>query len=87
MLKGSKMSKININKIDHTNSYRANIIDRLLSKKVDFGGETAWDAFNFQYSMDKIEPLNSIISPQLVNNYQRIFQFLWKIKRIEHILK
>ena len=38
MLKGSKMSKINNSKIDHTNSYRANIIDRLLSKKVDFGG-------------------------------------------------
>lgn len=87
MLKGSKVL-INNKKqqINFDNSYRSNILDRLLSKKVDFA-ETAWDAFNFQYSMDRIEPLYSILTPDLVENYQRIFQFLWKIKRIEHILK
>ncbi len=49
----SNISNNSKNKIDFDNSYRANIIERLLAKKVDFG-ENAWDSFNFQYSMDKI---------------------------------
>ena len=51
MLKGSKLSAVNNKKqINYENSYRANVLDRLISKKVDFA-ETAWDAFNFQYSL------------------------------------
>ena len=73
-------------KIRLENSYRSNIVDRLLAKKLDFG-ETAWDSFNFQYSMDKIEPLFSVITPEFVNNYQKIFHFLWKLKRVEQLLK
>lgn len=86
MINPTKISINNKKEINFDNSYRANIIDRLLAKKVDFA-ETAWDSFNFQYSMEKIEPIYSILSPDLVENYQRIFQFLWKIKKIEQILK
>ncbi len=62
MLKASKLSVNNKKEINFDNSYRANIIDRLLAKKVDFA-DNAWDSFNFQYSMDKIEPIYSILSP------------------------
>lgn len=37
MTNQSKISTANKKKITYNNSYKANIIDRLLAKKVDFG--------------------------------------------------
>ena len=37
--------------------------------------------------MDRIEPLFSVINPDFIKNYQKIFHFLWKIKRVEQLLK
>lgn len=69
-----------------TYSYRENVVARLLAKKVDYGSE-GWDVFNLQYSIERIEPIQTILSPEATRNYQKIFNFLWKVKRIEQSLK
>jgi hypothetical protein len=67
-------------------SYKSNIINRLLAKKIEYG-DSSWDCFNFQYAMDKIEPLYCILTPESYLNYQKIFHSLWRVKRVEQNLK
>ncbi|TXI93527.1 MAG: hypothetical protein E6Q33_03185 [Neisseriales bacterium] len=31
--------------------------------------------------------MNTIVSPESILNYQKIFHFLWKVKRVEQSLK
>ncbi len=65
-------------------SYRDAILYRLLAKKIDYGtGGEGWDCFNLQYSLEKIEPMQALLSPEIMMNYQKIFFFLWRTKQIE----
>lgn len=67
---------------------RAGQAERLLAKKVDYGsGSEGWDCFNLQYSLERIEPVVTLLSPESMMNYQKIFYFLWRIKQIEENLK
>ena len=64
--------------------YRRGIVERLLAKKIEYGGGSeGWDCFNFQYSLQGVEPLLVVLSPEVMMNYQKIFRFLWRIKQIE----
>ena len=63
-------------------------MDRLLAKKIDYGsGVEGWDCFNLQYSLEQLEPMQTLLSPEIMMNYQKIFFFLWKIKQIQDITK
>ena len=65
-------------------SYLKGIVQRLLAKKIEYGGGSeGWDCFNFQYSLLNVEPLQVVLPPEIMMNYQKIFSFLWKVKQIE----
>ncbi|KAJ3321967.1 Gamma-tubulin complex component 3 [Boothiomyces sp. JEL0866] len=61
-----------------------------LQKRLDIrpsevhGGEKGWDIFALDYSIE--HPLNTIFTPQLMHIYQKLFIFLWKLKRVHHLL-
>lgn len=46
-------------------------------------GDTGWDIFVMEYMIES--PLTVVFSKQLLQNYQSLFFFFWKIKRLEFI--
>ncbi|TDH65446.1 hypothetical protein CCR75_004048 [Bremia lactucae] len=46
--------------------------------------ETGWDIFCLHYNLQA--PVNSVIPATSIFQYQQIFSFLWRMKRIEHSL-
>ncbi|CCI48015.1 unnamed protein product [Albugo candida] len=47
-------------------------------------GETGWDIFSLHYKLTS--PINSVIDDAAMLDYQRIFHFLWRLKRVEYLL-
>ena len=43
-----------------------------------------WDIFSLYYKVGP--PLNTIITQDLMKNYLRIFNFLWRLKRVDSSL-
>ncbi len=43
-----------------------------------------WDVFSLDYHVDV--PLNTVLTPEVMNKYLKIFNFLWRMKRVEHSL-
>jgi hypothetical protein len=69
-------------------TFRGAVLDRLLAKKIDYGsGPEGWDCFNLQYSLEQLEPMQALLSPEIMMNYQKIFFLLWHIKRIQELTK
>lgn len=38
------------------------------------------------YRVNDLSPLSTIFTEDIMNNYKKIFNFLWRLKRIEHSL-
>jgi len=47
-------------------------------------GDTGWDIFSLFYRVEA--PVTTVISAQMMKGYLRIFNFLWRVKRVEHSL-
>ncbi|XP_073045815.1 LOW QUALITY PROTEIN: gamma-tubulin complex component 3-like [Primulina eburnea] len=47
-------------------------------------GDRGWDVFSLEY--DARVPLNTVFTESVMSRYLRIFNFLWKLRRIEHAL-
>ncbi|PNS19072.1 hypothetical protein CAC42_1808 [Sphaceloma murrayae] len=47
-------------------------------------GEIGWDVFTLEYRMDS--PLDVVVGPWAQKQYLKIFNFLWRIKRVEFTL-
>lgn len=47
-------------------------------------GDSGWDIFALEYHVDS--PLTTILSPTTMQAYQKLFSFLWRVKRTEHML-
>lgn len=47
-------------------------------------GDTGWEVFSLDYRIE--EPLNTVFNERAMLAYLRIFNFLWRVKRIEHML-
>ena len=47
-------------------------------------GEIGWDVFTLEYRMDS--PLDVVVGPWAQKQYLKIFNFLWRIKRVEFSL-
>lgn len=47
-------------------------------------GDTGWDIFSLHYKLTS--PVNTVINEAAMMQYQRIFHFLWRLKRVEHAL-
>ncbi|XP_019165844.1 PREDICTED: gamma-tubulin complex component 3 isoform X2 [Ipomoea nil] len=61
------------------------ILDRLRVKMMPHNpGDRGWDVFSLEY--DARVPLNTILSESVMARYLRIFNFLWRLKRVEHAL-
>ena len=47
-------------------------------------GDNGWDIFSLDYKIDT--PINTVLNAKNMKQYLRIFNFLWRIKRVEHAL-
>ncbi|GES99979.1 gamma-tubulin complex component 3 homolog [Rhizophagus clarus] len=47
-------------------------------------GDLGWDVFSLDYHVDS--PINTIFTPQEMQRYLKLFNFLWRLKRVEHDL-
>jgi gamma-tubulin complex component 3 len=47
-------------------------------------GDSGWDIFSLDYRVDC--PLSTILTPDVMKEYLRIFNFLWRLKRVDHSL-
>lgn len=46
--------------------------------------DLGWDVFTLDYHVDS--PINTVLSPPTMNQYLRVFNFLWRLKRVEYTL-
>ncbi|XP_010917258.1 gamma-tubulin complex component 3 [Elaeis guineensis] len=61
------------------------ILDRLKVKMMDHGdGDRGWDVFSLEY--DARVPLDTVFTASVMKRYLKIFNYLWKLKRVEHAL-
>ncbi|XP_064936089.1 gamma-tubulin complex component 3-like [Musa acuminata AAA Group] len=61
------------------------ILDRLKVKMMDHSdGDRGWDVFSLEY--DARVPLDTVFTASVMKKYLKIFNFLWKLKRVEHAL-
>lgn len=44
-------------------------------------GEIGWDVFTLRYKVDP--PIDTVLDSDTMINYFKVFQYLWKLKRIE----
>lgn len=47
-------------------------------------GEIGWDVFTLEYKVDS--PIDTVLDPEAMIKYLKLFNHLWKIKRIENTL-
>ncbi|XWS66468.1 hypothetical protein CRYUN_Cryun05aG0202200 [Craigia yunnanensis] len=61
------------------------VLDRLRVKIMPHGtGDRGWDVFSLEY--DARVPLDTVFTESVMSRYLRIFNFLWKLRRVEHAL-
>uniref|UniRef100_A0ACD5Y1T9 Uncharacterized protein n=2 Tax=Avena sativa TaxID=4498 RepID=A0ACD5Y1T9_AVESA len=61
------------------------ILDRIKVKMMDHGdGDRGWDVFSLEY--DARVPLDTVFTASVMKMYLKIFNFLWKLKRVDHSL-
>ncbi|EPY50524.1 gamma tubulin complex Spc98/GCP3 subunit Alp6 [Schizosaccharomyces cryophilus OY26] len=61
------------------------ILKRLDARLLELShGEVGWDVFTLEYKVDS--PINVIITPYCSRQYLKMFNFLWRLKRIEFVL-
>ncbi|KAL4587567.1 hypothetical protein LXL04_000439 [Taraxacum kok-saghyz] len=61
------------------------VLDRLRVKMMPHKtGDRGWDVFSLDY--DARIPLNTVFTGSIMAKYLRIFNFLWKLRRVEHAL-
>lgn len=61
------------------------ILDRLRVKMMPHNtGDRGWDVFSLDY--DARIPLDTVFTESVMMRYLRIFNFLWKLRRVEHAL-
>ncbi|KAI5063621.1 hypothetical protein GOP47_0022168 [Adiantum capillus-veneris] len=61
------------------------ILDRLRVKMMPYNsGDRGWDVFSLEYTLR--DPLNTIFTEAVMASYLKIFNFLWRLKRVEHAL-
>lgn len=61
------------------------ILDRLRVKMMPHGtGDRGWDVFSLEY--DARVPLDTVFTESVMARYLKVFNFLWKLRRVEHAL-
>ena len=58
------------------------ILRRLDARMLELShGEIGWDVFTLEYKVDA--PLDVIVTPYCAREYLKVFNFLWRVKRVE----
>jgi gamma-tubulin complex component 3 len=61
------------------------VLRRLDARMLELShGEIGWDVFTLEYRIDS--PLDVIVTPWASKQYLKVFNFLWRIKRVEFAL-
>ncbi|KAF2163709.1 hypothetical protein M409DRAFT_68304 [Zasmidium cellare ATCC 36951] len=61
------------------------VLRRLDARMLELShGEIGWDVFTLEYRVDS--PLDVIVTPWANKHYLKVFNFLWRIKRVEFAL-
>jgi hypothetical protein len=47
-------------------------------------GDSGWDVFTLDYHIDG--PIATVLTPQVMHEYMKLFTFLWRLKRVEFAL-
>lgn len=47
-------------------------------------GEIGWDVFSLEYKVDA--PIDTVLDPASMEKYLKLFNYLWKLKRVEGAL-
>ena len=64
----------------------ADVLDRLRVRMMAHvgGEEQGWDVFSLEYTVTP--PLTTVFTEAAMGKYLRVFNFLWRLKRVEHSL-
>jgi gamma-tubulin complex component 3 len=58
------------------------ILRRLDARMLELShGEIGWDVFTLEYKVDA--PLDVVVTPYCARQYLKVFNFLWRVKRVE----
>jgi gamma-tubulin complex component 3 len=49
-------------------------------------GEKGWEIFMLDYRVNDSSVLRTIFSEEIMNDYIKFFNFLWRLKKVEHSL-
>lgn len=61
------------------------VLRRLDARMLEYShGEIGWDVFTLEYKVDA--PIDTVLDPEAMVKYLKLFNHLWKIKRIEGTL-
>jgi gamma-tubulin complex component 3 len=61
------------------------VLRRLDARMLEYShGEIGWDVFTLEYRVDP--PIDTVIDPESMEKYLKIFHHLWKMKRVEGAL-
>lgn len=63
----------------------ADVLRRLDARMLELShGEIGWDVFTLEYRVDS--PLDVVVTPWASKQYLKVFNFLWRVKRVEFAL-
>ena len=61
------------------------VLRRLDARMLEYSqGEIGWDVFTLEYKVDA--PLDTVLDPDSMIKYLKLFNHLWKMKRIENTM-
>lgn len=63
----------------------ADVLRRLDARMLELShGEIGWDVFTLEYKIDA--PIDVIVTPHASKQYLKVFNLLWRVKRVEYAL-
>ncbi|KZT54973.1 hypothetical protein CALCODRAFT_485118 [Calocera cornea HHB12733] len=58
------------------------VLRRLDARMLEYShGEIGWDVFTLEYKVEP--PIDTVIDPDAINSYLKLFNHLWKMRRVE----
>ncbi|XP_074605718.1 gamma-tubulin complex component 3 homolog [Brevipalpus obovatus] len=60
------------------------VIERVDVRFADTLEDTGWDIFLLDYQTNG--PIKTILNPQIMDHYSKLFKYLWRSKRMEYVL-
>lgn len=58
------------------------VLRRLDARMLEYShGEIGWDVFTLEYKIDA--PINTVLDPEAMDKYLRLFSHLWNMKRVD----